>query len=349
MIHGGDIYRNRVRLDYSVNVNPLGIPDKTKRALQDAIERCVQYPDIHSQELTHAISGMCRVKEDYILCGSGASELFLALMHAVKPAVTAIPVPSFGGYEYAANAAESRILRLPMKQEEGFCFRRENLNGKLCGVELLFLANPNNPVGNVLERYELEELLEECLNKNIVVVIDECFLEFTGREETCSMKGVLERYPNLVIVRAFTKMFAIPGVRLGYLFCADSELRSKIAGKLPEWNLSILAQEAGKAACQEKGYREETVELVERERIYLTDNLRKLGITVFPSETNFLLLHTQYPLYPVLLEQGILIRDCSSFAGLEQGYYRIAVRQRQQNEVLIQVLQQILLSAERRN
>lgn len=334
-MHGGDIYRNKVELDFSVNINPLGIPETVKTALEAAITDCSCYPDIRHEALKQAIAAMTGAKEAHILCGNGASELFLAIVHGVKPKKILIPVPSFFGYEKAAEASDAEILYYEMQEKDGFCLNRGIFEALSEEVDLLFLANPNNPVGNLLRPDFLEELLRHCLEKQITVVLDECFIEFTQKLESDSFLPKVEKFSNLIVVRAFTKIFSIPGVRLGYLVCENPQLFKAIERQLPEWNLSVFAQRAGAAATKESAYLAETVKQVQKEREYLTKELQKLGITVYPAEANYLLLYTKVPLSEALLARGILIRDCENYRGLSKGYYRIAVKQRVENERLL--------------
>lgn len=338
MIHGGDIYRNEVKLDFSVNVNPLGVPARVAQAMSQVVGLCSRYPDIRAEALKCSIEGMTGVDRESILCGNGASELFLVIMHALKPRKTAIPVPSFFGYEYAATAAGSEIVPMAIPAKDQFCLTEDLFQDIDEDVDLLILANPNNPVGNLIPRESLERLIEVCHKKNIVVVADECFIEFTGKEETHSLKHAISAYPNLIVVRAFTKIFAIPGVRLGYLFCQNLMLRNAIERQLPEWNLSVFAQAAGVAACKESDYLGQTVRWLQQERAYLAEQLRQVGIRVFPSETNFILVQSELPLHEELLKRRILIRDCSNFRGLENGFFRIAVKSHEENKELLRVI-----------
>ncbi len=340
MLHGGDIYHNKVTWDFSVNINPLGVPETVKNALMEAIEHSSEYPDLNAEKLTRNLSRMSGVAQERIQFGNGASELFFAIVHAIKPGKTLIPVPSFFGYEKAAMAACGEIIFYPMKQEHGFCLDEEFSTVLTKEVDLVFLANPNNPVGNLISPSLLERLALHCKDHQIILVLDECFLEFTQNEQEYSFKGKLEQYPNVVVVRAFTKIFAIPGVRLGYLFCSDQELKKRIATHLPEWNLSVFAQMAGAAACQETGYLKESIEIVQREREFLTWALEEMGIRVFPSTADFLLITTNLPLYDGLLAKEILLRDCSNFRGLGAGYYRIAVKNHRENRILIKAIRE---------
>lgn len=343
-VHGGDIYRNQVTLDFSVNGNPLGTPQTVKQAMHTAVDGCCCYPDIEAEALKRAVGGMLALPEKYLLFGNGASELFMAIVHGIKPGKIVIPVPSFYGYEYAAKAAEGKILYYELRQEDGF-----NVTEELCeklteDVGLLFLANPNNPTGRLMEKETGIALLRHCEEKGIYVVLDECFIEFCAGQP--SMISEIEKFERLILVRAFTKIFAIPGVRLGYLINQNKLLLAKIARQLPEWNLSCFAQKAGCACAKERTFIMKTEQYVRRERAFLERELKKRGVLVFPSAADFVLVYrdeTSYEctLYEQLLRQGILIRDCANFRGLRRGFYRIAIRNREDNIRLLQALGQI--------
>ena len=342
MIHGGDIYRNPVAVDFSVNGNPLGTPQSVSEALHQAVGRCGCYPDMEAQALKDAVGAMLAAQKEYLLFGNGASELFMAIVRGVNPKKTVIPVPSFYGYEYAAKAAKSEIRYYALRREDGFCVTEELCEILTEDVGILFLANPNNPTGRLVERKTLTALLRHCEEKGIYVVLDECFIEFC---EGCpSMLSEIEQFPHVLLVRAFTKIFSIPGVRLGYLLCQNEPLRAKIAGQLPEWNLSCFAQEAGCACAKETAWIGKTESYVRKERAFLETELRQKGFQVFPSAANFLLIYRdELPnaetLYERLLRQGILVRDCSNFRGLGRGFYRIAVKSREENMRLLQTLE----------
>lgn len=335
-IHGGDIYRNPVSIDFSVNVNPLGVPKDVVAALHKAVETCSRYPDIEAEKLKAAVSASLAVPEAYLLFGNGASELFMAVVHGIRPKKTVIPVPSFFGYEYAAKAVDSEILYYEMKQENNFRLTKDIKEILTEDVDLLFLANPNNPTGNLTEKETLREVLLHCAQKGIFVVLDECFIAFSGNG--FSMLSEIEAFDNLLLIRACTKIFAIPGVRLGCLFSKNRAVLDRIAGQLPEWNLSCFAQEAGCICTKQEAFMQETQRYVQKERRFLEEALTRRGFRIFSSEANFILLYSEKPLYERFLEKGILIRDCSNFRGLGKGFYRIAVRTRKENEILLENL-----------
>lgn len=332
-IHGGDIYRNHVDIDFSTNVNPLGTPESVKEALRRAVEMCGRYPDIEAEKLKTAVSGFLGTPKEYLLFGNGASELLMAVVHGINPRKTVIPVPSFYGYEYAARSVGGEIVYYALKKENGFCLTEDIKQILTQDIDLLFLANPNNPVGNLADKEMLKGLLAHCRDRGIYVLMDECFIEFC--ESRFSLISEIEEFENLILVRAFTKIFSIPGVRLGYLACKNKSLRVQMADKLPEWNLSCFAQEAGRACAEEKAFIERTRKYIEEERRFLERGFNDKGLKVFPSAANFIMVYSDIPLYEKLLKEGILIRDCSNFRGLKKGYYRIAVKSRGDNEMLL--------------
>ncbi|MBD5550422.1 MAG: aminotransferase class I/II-fold pyridoxal phosphate-dependent enzyme [Lachnospiraceae bacterium] len=338
-IHGGDVYRNHVDIDFSINVNPLGTPECVKEALHRAVEMCGKYPDIEAERLGETVSMFLGVSGEYLLFGNGASELFMAIVHAIKPKKVVIPVPSFYGYEYAAKSVDSEIIYYEMNQKNHFCVK-EDINCMLTkDVDLLFLANPGNPIGNLIDKEMMKELLLHCRDKGIYVVVDECFIDFCGNR--FSLLSEIEKSEHLILVRAFTKIFSIPGVRLGYLVCKSKAVRTQIVDQLPEWNLSCFAQEAGCICAKQAEFIAETVNYIEKERQFMEEELRRKGFQTFPSVSNFITFYSDIPLYERLLEKGILIRDCSNFRGLGKGFYRIAVKSRKENEILFMALESL--------
>jgi len=338
-IHGGDVYRNRVDVDFSINVNPLGMPAAVKAAMHNAVEQCCRYPDIEAERLKRAVSDLLAVPEEKLLFGNGASELFMAVVHALRPKKTVIPVPSFYGYEHAAKAADSEIIYYKTKQEDSFGITDDIYNTLTEDVELMFLANPNNPTGTLLPIEKIKSLLKYCRDRGIYVVLDECFIEFGGSQFSMLFEIKSGMFDNLILVRAFTKIFSIPGVRLGYFICSNELLLDQIKRQLPEWNLSCFAQEAGDVCARQADFIMETQNYISKERQFLTEGLRQKGYVVFPSRANFILIYCEElhgnSLYDLLLQKGILIRDCSNFRGLGSGFYRIAVKTRKENELLL--------------
>ena len=296
MVHGGDIYRNCISLDYSVNINPLGIPASVEAALREAVSLCSRYPDIRQEKLKAAIAEMDKVSADKILCGNGASELFPAILHALKPKKILIPVPSFYGYEWAAGTEACEVSYFPLRERDNFVLGEDFIEALDKETELIYLANPNNPTGQLIPPEILKRILMRCQELDIIVVVDECFLPFCEEAEFYEKMEAGMKCGNLIQVRAFTKTFAIPGVRLGYLICRNREVCQKIARQLPEWNLSVFAQMAGCAAAKETEFIGESRKLIKEQRSILTKELISLGFRVYPSRADYILFYTELPL-----------------------------------------------------
>lgn len=333
--HGGDIYRHEVEVDFSVNVNPLGMPERVREALLCAVDHSGTYPEPGNHTLGRAIGHSKGVPEQWIVCGNGASELLMAVVHALRPRRTVIPVPSFYGYEHAVAAAGGETVFYPLREQRQFSYDSNLYEVLTPETELLFLANPNNPTGRLTDPGFLRELFAYCKRQKIRVVLDECFLELCGEEGRYSFLPNLGKFPNLMVLRAFTKTYAIPGVRLGYLACSDRAMTDCVRAQLPEWNLSLFAQRAGLAALGEQEYLARSVALIGRERKRLAEGVRGCGIQVYEGSACFLLLKSRLPLYQGLLQKGILIRDCANFRGLGESFYRIAVRGEADNQKLL--------------
>ena len=287
-----------------------------REALHQAVEEAEHYPDIHAQELANAVAEQLRISEKKLVFGNGASELFHAVLHAVKPSKILIPVPSFLGYEEAAKALDCEVIFYEMKKEEKFCLTERILDALDESISLVFLANPNNPVGNLVEPELIFKIAEKCRQCDITLVLDECFMELTGKEQKYSFLSYLEEFPNVVVVRAFTKLYAIPGV-------------------------SVFAQRAGVAAIKEQGYVARTVTCIQTQRLFLREELKAAGCIVYDSDADYLLFYSEKKLDELFLQRGILIRDCSNFRGLQSGYYRIAVKSEEQNRIFAEVLREI--------
>ena len=335
-IHGGDIYRNKVKLDYSVNVNPLGMPAESLEAAKAGVDLSIHYPDSLCEELRKKLGEWEKVRADSLLFGNGAAELIYAVVHALHSRQALLVTPSFLEYERALMGTFCHINYEMLYETNNFCLTRSIIDHISQDVDLVFLCNPNNPTGQLIEQDLLVGILEKCKSCDTCLVVDECFMDFVENSEQHSMKYYLEEYKNLVILKAFTKTFGMPGLRLGYLMTYNEELRDKIFEKLPPWNISIPAQEAGKAAIRNTKYLRETAKLLKEERIYLMGELHNgLVDKIYESQANFIFFKAKKGLHEKFLEKGILIRNCSNFKGLEEGYYRIAIKKHDENEKLI--------------
>lgn len=343
-MHGGDIYSSKIKYDFSVNINPLGIPRKVKNAIKKAIKNLVHYPDVDCSELKNVLSKKLSVDKNQLEFGNGASELISAFVRAAKTKNALLLAPSFSGYKHALDSIEAKINYFYLKEENDFEFAEKELQNFINmskNYDTILIANPNNPNGNLIPLNIIKKIADFCESQNINLLIDECFVELTGKSDDFSFLPFLQnqKYQKVTVLRAFTKTFAIPGIRLGYSV-SSINMAQKIKNQLPEWNVSVVAEEAGLACLNQKKYLEKSQKLIECERKFLSQKLSELGFKVFPSDANYILFKSEKitDLKNFLLQKKILIRDCSDYEGLEKGFYRIAVKKHNENKKLIQEL-----------
>ena len=336
--HGGDIYKEPILLDYSANTNPFGTPKGILDAMAAALADVHHYPDPYCRELVQAIAEFEGVKKDYILCGNGAAELIHSYCAAAKPNRAVELAPTFSEYSLGLKRIGCQVERYPLRQENDFALDENFLTYlQEQQPEVVFLCNPNKPTGRIIPYPLLQRILHFCKQNHIRLFVDECFLDLS--DDGISLKTYLSDCPQLFILKAFTKSYGMAGVRLGYCLCADSELLTEMSRTVQPWNVSILAQAAGIAALQETAFLQKTRALIQTEREWLKAELERLGFWVCPSKANFLLFQGPVHLHDILKTEGIAIRSCDNYHGLTSGWYRIAVRLHEQNEMLIAAMQ----------
>lgn len=343
--HGGDIYTYKDMLDFSVNINPLGTPERVIAAARQGVERASAYPDSRSRKLREKLAGKQGIGEGSYIFGNGAAEIIYTLVLAEKPKRALIPVPAFSEYEQALNSVGCEIIYYYTKENNCFCIDNDFLKEFEKDVDIVFLCSPVNPSGHVIDREVLRQAADICERSGIRLVLDECFTEFLKSPKKYSMTSEMEKYRQLFILRAFTKVYAIPGLRLGYGISSDRSLLERMEQMRQPWSVSVPAQAAGIAALDEEEYVETARELIAVERDYLEGELTKEGIKFIPSDVNFILVYTEINLFHEMKERGILIRDCENYRGLEKGWYRIAVRTHKENLCLINALRDIRMKA----
>ncbi len=341
-MHGGDIYSNDIELDFSVNINPLGILKGVKEAIVKSMEMADSYPDIKSVDLKKKLASHHMTDIASIAVGNGASELLMAVMHAARPQKVLLAAPSFIGYEHAANAVKAERIYYETSAKAGFPIKEDILDMLTEDIDMLILTNPNNPTGRLIAPGLLEEIIRKAEANKIITVLDECFIELGSGKANSLIKHAPE-YKRLIVLRAFTKSFAIPAIRLGYAISNKANIEL-IEGQLPEWNVSVQAQMAGIAALENTDYLKEAAELIKAERDYLAENLKQLDFEIIESDTCFMMIRHQSEngIYEKLLENKILIRSCGDYMGLDDSWLRIAIKQHAENERLIKTLDKIL-------
>ena len=328
-------------LDFSASISPLGLPDGVRGAILAALPEADRYPDPLCRSLRSALSRREGIPAAQILCGNGAADLIFRLVLARRPRRALVCAPCFQEYEAALETVSCPVERHILSPERGFAADASLAEAIVPGLDLVFLAQPGNPTGKTIPVPLLQDILERCERSGALLVVDECFLDFLERPEEHSMVSWLARSSSLVILRSFTKLYAMAGVRLGYALCGDPAFLERMARSGPPWAVSSLAQAAGVAALKEEDYVRRVRSLLFRERPRLQASLENLGFSVVPGEANYLLFRSPGPLEEGLARRGILIRSCGSFAGLNALWYRTAVRTEAENARLLRALKEV--------
>lgn len=352
--HGGDIYKNCTvgeGLDFSANVNAFGAPPAVIDAVRGlGVDEISRYPDPYCTRLRRALSEWYgNVYPDSILCGNGASDLIYAFAFTLaKEAAGAVPAPAlivspaFCEYESALIAAGVPVEYYDMRERDGFSLTRDILKFDLERYSAVFVCSPNNPTGLTVDAPLVDELAARCRR----LFFDVCFLSLSDCPDEYDIPSLIRRHRSLAVLDTFTKSHGMAGLRLGWCISSDAELLSAMSEMSPCWNVSAAAQVAGIAAAGEREWLAQMRTVLCREREYMRRRLESFGVYVYPGHANYLLMRSEAPLYGALLEKyHILVRDCSSYRGLDERYIRAAVKERGQNEQLIAAIEEITKEA----
>ena len=364
--HGGNIYKifrekNITEiLDYSSNINPYGVPKSLKQKIAENIGILERYPDPDYVELREKLAQLNKVELENIVLGNGATEAIFLFIKVIKPKKVLIVSPTFGEYERAVRAcknSESQKIEIEyfeLEEKDEFRLNIGKLKKELeKKYDLVIICNPNNPTGKFLKMAETEEILRECNRYDTKLFIDEAFIEFLedGLKESIVNSG--ENKKNLFVTRAFTKFFAIPGLRLGYGIYFDKNLEKKIAEKKEPWSVNNIAEMAGITVLDDTEYIEKTLNWITEEKKYMYERLNEIsGIKPYKTEVNFICVKIKNELISKglnvkklrekMMEEGILIRDASNFKFLDERFFRLAIKDRRSNDRVIEALKKIL-------
>ena len=334
--HGGDTYGCPPDLlDCSIHLNPMGAPGPVLEGACRAVLDCARYPDPACRGLRRAIARRDGVEEDQILCGNGASDLIYRMALACKLRQALLLAPTFSEYRRALEGVGCQIREHRLEERTGFLPGEDLLEAIVPGVDLVFLCDPNNPTGRLMDGGLLGRVLSRCREVGAFLAVDQCFLELTGgdpRRLTEELSG-----GGLLLLRALTKSYALAGLRLGYALCGEEALLDRMAAAGPPWAVSVPAQAAGEIALQQfSRWPKDSLGAIRRGRERLAAGLTGLGLWVCPGDGNFLLFRGPEDLGRRLLErEHILVRDCSDYSGLGPGWFRIGVRTEEENERLL--------------
>ncbi len=352
-VHGGEVFRLAAEagidpgniIDFSANINPLGLPPGVCKVMRESLKNLGHYPEIGAESLLTCVARRHCLSEENIVVGNGSSALIYLLVRVLKPEKALIWAPTFTEYERALNQVQSKIANLMIWDSDKTLSLEETIKSSIAvQPDLVFLCNPNNPTGTLWSIAELERIVSAFKKAGITCVLDEAFIDFVGAE--FSFADRVDEFDNLIVLRSLTKIYALAGLRCGYLLSGRS-LNRLLSCFLEPWSLNSIAIEAAIAALEnDHDFIKQTISYVKEQRNYLYKELQELSfITPFPGHANYLLAKLEQCKKGesvrryLFSKDKILVRLCGDYAGLNQNYLRFAVKGKAENRRLIKTLQ----------
>ena len=359
-VHGGEVWEIAEEtglsvedlVDFSSSINPLGPSPRALEAIKNSFDKITLYPDSNSTALREALAcHFGNINKNNVIVGNGSTELIylFAQVFLKRGDVALVAAPSFG--EYANAIVKSGGKSKHLKLTHDFQIELNAFLEEMEGLRAVFLCNPNNPTSMLIPDNALREIIEKALEEEVVVLLDEDFIEFVEDEKRHSLVNRISKYPNVFVLRTFTKFYGLTGLRVGYGIADEETIDVFSKAKMP-WNVNSLAQAAARAAMADKEHSRRTIEVVKEEKKFLSNELSRIdGFHVFPADTNFILVDVRKTgfrasqLREKMIRHSLLVRDCSSFIGLDTFYVRVAVRTRKENERLLDAFRKVLTYA----
>ncbi|WP_286034217.1 threonine-phosphate decarboxylase CobD [Fusobacterium necrogenes] len=349
-LHGGNTYKLKREgrgevLDYSSNINPLGVPKKFKQKAIENFDLLERYTDPDYVELRESIGKFNNMEIENIVVGNGATEVLFLYVKALKPRKAMVVAPAFAEYRKALEAIDCEIVYYPLLPNKKFLMDTDEFLKSIPDCDLVIICNPNNPTGSFIPLKEIAKVNRNLKERGIKLFIDEAFIEFM--KDWREFSAVNLKDENIFVMRSMTKFFAIPGLRLGYGLTCNQEIIEKMKNYKEPWTVNTFADMAGKIILTDNEYIEATEKWIEEEKIWFYDKALKIaGLTPYRTNTNFMLMRvenkTASEVKEKMIERGILIRDASNFVGLDNHYIRIAIKTRDENKKVLNTLAEIL-------
>ncbi|WP_084295155.1 threonine-phosphate decarboxylase CobD [Caldanaerobius polysaccharolyticus] len=356
MEHGGNIYKAAEQygidldaiVDYSDNVNPLGVPYSAKEGILNNIDALSHYPDPEYKQLRKAISEYTSVDFENIIVGNGATELISLFIKVLKPKKALVVMPAYSEYQRELEINGARVSHYVLKREKDYKGDVEELCAMVQGNDIVVICNPNNPTGTAFTADEMKRVAEASRIHGAYLMVDETYVEFTDDMSVYSSSGILNEYPNVFIIRGFSKYFGIPGLRVGYAMTSDKELLRFINDKKDPWSVNLLADIAARSVLKDKDYIRRSKDFMSSERRFMASELKKIDkLKVYDSVCNFFLCEilADIPAKEIAraaVKKGLLIRDASTFKYLGDKEFRVCIKLRKENQLLLDFLKGVL-------
>lgn len=338
-------------ISFSANVNPLGLSELLLESLKDHLEVITSYPDREYTMLRKAIGTYCHTDYENIIVGNGSTELISAVIRQKEFKTACLISPSYSEYEREITLGGGTCFYFQLVPENNFELHTEKLFSFLIEkeIKLLVLCNPNNPTSTALEGNALYAVLDFCHKNNIFVMIDETYVEFTEKYDSVTAVPYLSRFDNFIILRGISKFFASPGLRLGYGLTSNRTLIKNINDAKNPWTINSLAEYAGKVLFTDETYIRRTKELIFSERKRVCGILQTIpGLKVYEPAANFVLVEIKKEnrdadiLFDAAIRRSLMIRNCSSFHGLDNHFFRFCFMKPADNDLLLACMKEVM-------
>lgn len=350
--HGGNIYEvakalgcsPREILDMSSNVCPLGMVSGLEDMLRKSLKEIISLPEVDSQSLRELFASSFGLRENHVLAGNGTTEFIYMIPPALKVRKALIVGPTYSDYADACRAFGIEPVFCMAREENNFEPILDEIQSKLANVDTAFICNPNNPTGRLIPAEHLKSMF--AAYPKIRFVIDESYLPFIRDWESHSLIGA--KVDNIVVLHSFSKIFGIPGLRLGFVVASPEIIKALEPFKHP-WNVNRPAQVAGIFLVSQKSFIKEVADFVQKERETFLAYLKSLdSLCSFPSSVHFILFKLNGDLnapelFGRMAEHKVLIRDCSNFYGLSDRFFRIALKTPEENNRCADTLKKVLV------
>lgn len=371
-IHGGNIFQfaheQRIEpyevIDFSANINPLGPSKRGLSALEAQLRYISHYPDATNDDVLNAIADTYGMNKNQIIVGNGAAELLYAICRLPGYTGAFVPAPGFSEYKEALEASripvrdifyrpreddnEKPYFEVPYLALETFAAELKGQDGRI----IVFLGNPNNPDGTLLDKNHIRTLASMLKDANSLLVIDESFIDFVGndtlQDNKYSMRSLVNEFDNIIVVHSFTKFYAVPGLRIGAVF-SNPQIIDQLNTFIPTWSVNTLAQAYTQSALNDVEYVKRTKQVLHEEQHYMYNALDAIAdITVYPPSANFILFHieqdgvTADSINEALKKHNMIVRNCDSYMGLNSQWVRVAIKDHDNNVRLVDTLTDIL-------
>lgn len=336
-------------VDFSANINPLGVPDSLIESIKLSLPNLIYYPDVEYKNLRHNLAELYHYDADKIWVGNGSVDLIFNIIEILDSKNALLLAPTFGEYEHAFTKSGAEVSHYYLSEENNFNLDINQLLEYLDNnhqIDTICLCNPNNPSGTLINKFELRQLANYCRGRGIWLILDEAFNDFIAKKSDFSFVEELNDDDTVVIIKSLTKYFAIPGLRLGMTLLPNKQFLNTLVDYCEPWSVNTFAAELGSNVFNDQAYSDATTKWLAEEKLYLETELSKISqLKWYPSAVNYYLLKCEsFGLYQKMLDQGILIRNCDNYVGLDKGFYRIAVKSHSENQELVRQLNDLFRS-----